>query len=147
MEFRIFLFMSVGFLRMVKEQLYTEGILIYYLTQSGLSMTLLVLIVWSFSKGLLLLCPTVLLVLIGKLGVFPLNFWFYSAMIKTNTLVLFFMMTLQKLPILIFFQFSEIKIDLFYLFVLLNLAVRGAIALLSSDLKTLLVSSSLANNS
>lgn len=66
---------------------------------------------------------------------------------KSNTLMLFYIMTLQKLPILMFFKFLELDKTLFYLLVLLNLLVGGAMALMMSDLKSLIISSSLANNS
>lgn len=73
-EFSMFLFMSVGFLRITKEELYREGILVYYLTQSGFSIALLCLILLSFSKGISVLLTGVFFVLLAKLGLFPLNF-------------------------------------------------------------------------
>jgi hypothetical protein len=84
--------------------------------------------------------------LLCKLGSFPLNFWIYTVIINSSIFVLFLMITFQKLPIIIIIYIFS-SFDLFLLLMLINLLVCGSLALTSCNLKTLLVASSLANNS
>jgi len=142
-EVGIFLFVSLSFLTIMKERLFTQGVLIYYLTQSGLSITILALLLVDINNLNLLIG----IVLIVKLGVFPTNFWFYSVIIKRNLPVLFLMITFQKIPILIFLNFVNLNNLSIIILLLLNLFVCGSVALLTSDLKSLLIASSLSNNS
>lgn len=65
----MFLFISLSFLSIIKENLTSEGLLSYYLTQSGLSIALLFLILLG-GRALELLG---VLVLFSKLGVAPMN--------------------------------------------------------------------------
>jgi len=66
-ELAMFMFIAIGFLELNKEVQSTERLLSYYLVQSGLSIFVLVR---YFTTNFLLLS----LVILRKLGVFPLNF-------------------------------------------------------------------------
>lgn len=65
----MFLFISFRFLSLIKENSIREGLLSYYLTQSGLSVVLLFLILL---KGNLVISLGTI-VLFSKLGVAPIN--------------------------------------------------------------------------
>lgn len=142
-ELRMFLFISLSFLSIIKENLTSEGLLSYYLTQSGLSIALLFLILLG-GRALELLG---VLVLFSKLGVAPMNLWFYSVFIKRGVLPLYYMMTLQKFPVLLFVNLMEWSYLENTCFLILNLIICGCMALISRDLKSLLIRSSLSNNS
>jgi hypothetical protein len=136
-ELSIFLFIRIIFLNFKSRG---EGLLGYYLTQSGLSVTLLVFLLTD--------SPTLIrFVILAKLGLFPLNFWFYSIIIKRDLISLFYIITFQKLPPLIIISSILCSIIYYDYVLILNVLVCGLVAFTSSDFKTLLVSSSLGNNS
>lgn len=142
-----FVFMGTRCLTMVKESQHTEGILGYYIMQSGLSIVALHLMLFMEWFPNVVIIPF-MLVLLAKLGVFPMNFWFYPILIKLHLLRLLIVITFQKIPVLLFFKFWDIGSSNTLIFLIfLNLLVGGITTLFSSDIKSLIVSSSLANNS
>jgi len=68
-------------------------------------------------------------------------------MIKGSFNNLFYMITLQKFPPFMLFTLFSYSDSLIFVLIVVNLLVCGFMAILSSDFKTLLIGSSLANNS
>lgn len=145
-ELVTFTFVGLRLLGSLKYGYSSQGLVTYFLLQSGMSMLLL------FRLLILPLCPPffsilVELVLLTKLGVFPFGVWVYPILSQLSSSVLFNAMRFQKLPVFIILVACMSFTPIVYGFVLLRLLISGILALSSVNLLSLLIYSSIGNNS
>lgn len=84
-----------------------------------------------------------------KLGMFPFYFWFINLVYFYPNTIFLFILTLFKVPrfIIIHIFSSMLFLDLIVYLSLLTLLVGGCIIVISNDIRLILLSSSVANNS
>lgn len=145
LEMATFVFMGLSFLSFIEHGSFSQGLLSYFLVQSGLSMLLLFSLL-NFLSGVDTYLYLVYLASIGKLGVLPLGLWVYPVFIQLTGSPLFNAMTFQKLPLFILLFGVTSAINTIAVLLLLSLFVGGIMALSASDLTRLLVFSSIRNN-
>lgn len=141
-----FTFIGLSLLSFIHYGTVSQGLISYFLIQSGFSILLLIFLL-NFSLYSDLFLFGVYLALIAKMGVLPLGFWIYPVFSRLNGIVLYNSMTIQKLPLFIFISFLGLYSSLLYLILLINLAWSGVLALSSIDATSLLILRSIANNS
>jgi NADH:ubiquinone oxidoreductase subunit 2 (subunit N) len=155
MEISMFILLGFG-LSLIshysKISLYT-----YYLFQSVLSLLLLLTIIMLNTKNLEFWCVFLIpLIIIIKLGVWPLNHWYLTCIFSQPRILFVIMLTLHKLPIFnIFIIYRNyirtslrLGVLLIFIFILvLNLFISSLIILSSSELKSLVLYSSLGSSS
>lgn len=145
-EIITFLFIVSSFLSLTDYGLTTQGLVTYFLVQSGLSIALLFLLL-LFSASWLLNSSTLLIVLLGKLGILPFGTWVFPVFNQFTGLSLFNVIVWQKIaPLILLYSAVEFRV-LLTLLVVVNMGISGILALSSLDLVSLLVFRSIANNS
>lgn len=82
-----------------------------------------------------------------KIGIFPLNFWFYSTIKNRSNDIFIFITIFQKIPLLFLFNFINFYNNIIYIFILLNLFYSNIIIIKLNNIKDLLIFSSISNNS
>nr|QKV49094.1 NADH dehydrogenase subunit 2 [Proales similis] len=139
MEVVMLLFMGVSYTIFTHSFSY---LMIYFLIQTIASFSILLFYMCDFST--LLLFSFLL-----KLGLFPFHGWFINVSRRFPNLLLYIISTFHKLPVFImmdyFLNFSSIEVLI--LFCSLNFLVCGFTMMNSTEFRTILVLSSVANNS
>lgn len=117
-------------------------LIIYFLIQTLASFFILVGYTLGFTDFLFL---RVLL----KLGIFPFHHWFLMRVRRFPNFSIFLVSTLHKLPVflIVFYFFNSFSLDFILLFSFFNFVFIGLSISNLSDLRTLLVCSSIGNNS
>nr|AAS75448.1 NADH dehydrogenase subunit 2 [Neomaskellia andropogonis] len=115
MEINFILFM--GCFTFMKNYSFSESVMKYFLMQMFFSLSFLgCCILWFFNLGMILpVYPMVLL--LGKLGVFPVHYWLFMILGKLEWMTFFILSTAMKLiPLmLIFYSLNLWNIEIFFI--------------------------------
>lgn len=138
-EFIILIFIGISYTLFANN---FSSLILYFLVQTISSFRILFFYLYSnpvfFSLSLFL-----------KLSMFPFHFWFLSICYRFPNFVLFLSSSFHKVPVFLFLLFFSPALS--YSFVMLSLLLTvlfsGLIILGSSDFRSVLVSSSVGNNS
>lgn len=138
-EFLLLLLMGVSYSILAGR---FSSLILFFLIQAFSSMGLLVFYLLNFP----LLFTAFFLF---KLSMFPFHFWVLSVSYRMPNLLLFLTSTLNKLPVfLIIFTFDlNLYSPLLWLSIVLSLFISGSSMIWTSDLRLLVISSSIGNNS
>lgn len=103
-------------------------LLVFYLTGSTLGFTLSLLI---------------------KLAIFPYYFWYFALVSSFPNFILYFSMTLFKIPSILILSafFSLVNFSVLFFSSLSTIAIGGLVIVFSNDLRFIIIGSSVANNS
>lgn len=132
------------------------GAVVYFITQSIFSMVLLRLLFLFRGSSIddFFLSFGVLSVVFIKLGSFPFHSWYYSSVYSFPSFLLVLSLTFHKTSLLyivnVFLQLSGDLVTVTYIFIvlmLLNILLLGSASLSCTDVRSLLITTSLANNS
>ena len=139
MEFMILIFMGLSYTMFSNN---FSSLMLYFLVQT----------VSSFSIFLFYLYPNPILFSLSlflKLSMFPFHFWFLNVCYRFPNFVLYLSSSLHKLPVfLIILLFSpSISFSFSIISILVTVFMSGSIILSSSDFRSILLSSSVGNNS
>lgn len=145
MEIITFAFIGLSLLSFIKYGHLSQGLITYFLLQSGLSMLLLFSLISSSSLPSYSLLAY--LSLLAKLGVLPFGVWVFPIISQLSGSVLFYSMTIQKLPVFVILMSLSSLNALVSLVMLLNLLLAGLLAFSAMNKVSLLIFSSVANNS
>lgn len=132
----------------------TYGVVSYFITQRMLSMVLLVRIFLFHMSPLFFVSSLIFGVTLGaKLGVFPFSGWYLSSVSFFPSFILLVALTFHKVPLLYMvnilipsFLPSQVCILIYFLLVT-NLVVMSFSSVSSLDLRSLLITTSIGNNS
>ncbi len=158
-ELITFVFIGLIFINTSSSFLSMSSI-IYFVTQSILSIVILVTI-FSLHTNVMrsYLCSFFFsFTVLTKIGAFPFSSWYTSTVYNFPLLIFWIALTLHKIPLLYIFilwysnvvlvlHYNFIIITILILYVLFNLFFFGSFANTSSDLRSLLLHTSMANNS
>ena len=117
-------------------------LIVYFLIQAFASFRLLISYCWSST-----LIFTIFIIF--KLGIFPFHTWFLNAMYRFPNFILLLSATLQKLPVFILIQVFNIYIErnIMWFGIIRSTVVAGILILITSDIRIIILSSSIGNNS
>jgi len=152
-ELLTFVFIGIA-LTSCRGSFITYGVVSYFITQSMLSIVLLVSI-FLFHLSLLLFISGLIfgITLRAKLGVFPFSGWYLSSVSFFPSFILLVALTFHKLPLLYMVYIlspsllSSQLCFLIYFLLTLNLGVMSLSSISSLDLRTLVITTSIGNNS
>lgn len=145
-EIITFTFLVIALLDSNRYTKITEGLVSYFLIQSALSMLLLLLIV-LLSTYLLKSPLPILLVVFAKVGVLPFGFWVFPVLSCLDEIALFNAIVYQKIPpLMIAYPFLTMG-WLTVVLIILNLLIASSVAFARSQVVSLLIFRSIANNS
>ena len=155
MEISIFILLGYGvslISHYSKISLYT-----YYLFQSVLSLLLLLTIIMLKTKHLEFWCLFLIpLTIIIKLGVWPINHWYLTCIYTQPRILFIIILTLHKLPVfnlfVIYTNYIRTSLNfgvllIFMVMLVLNLLISSLIILRASEIKSLILYSSLGSSS
>ena len=145
LEIVTFVFIGLSLLGFIQYGAFSQGLLSYFLIQSGLSILLLFSLL-NLLSGIGVYVYLVYFAVIGKLGVLPMGVWVYPVFRQLRGSALFNAMTFQKLPLFILlFGVTSLATPVTLLLVA-SLVTGGIMALSSANLTSLLVLRSISNN-
>ena len=138
-EFSILLFIGISFTLFFNS---LSSLILYFLVQTLSSFN--ILIFFLFPHPILFFISILL-----KLSIFPFHFWFLSVCYSFPNFLLFLVSSIHKLPIFLILNiFPLVNFSfIFWLSTFMSILVRGRLMLVSSDIRLVLVTSSVGNNS
>lgn len=154
MELLTFILMGVIFTSTTSSTA-SFSVVSYFITQRMLSMLMLVtILILHFSGPFLMYYLLFFVVVFSKLGRFPFSNWYYSSVVLLPNFILLLVLTVHKFPLLYILclvssTFAELP-SFWYalmLYLILNLFVSGARSINSREITSLVLNTSIANNS
>ena len=139
MEFMMLIFIGMSYTLFRRN---FSSLILYFLVQTISSFSIF-LFYLSFSTLFLSLS------FFMKLSIFPFHFWFVNVCYRFPNFVLFLSSSFHKVPVFFIILFFLPSFSHFYFFlsILFTLLVSGSMMIVSSDFRSMLLASSVGNNS